>query len=98
MHLDIGDFMLRGEKLVNEAAKSELWVDEATGELVVKNNENKVTVWEKSIDLVCVHRFHVIFYDFCNDRVTQVHSIYDTDKPIRFTGDWEKLTWKINAL
>lgn len=98
VHLKLGEFLARGEKLVADDGRCEMWIDEKSGELVVKNSESRVNVLGKCFDVVCVHRFHIVFYDMLNSRVTHAHSIYDTNRSFRFTGEWEKLTWKLDML
>ena len=98
VHLNTGEFLLPGEKLVAKDGSCEMWIDETSNELVIRNNDDTYVVTEaqKGFSVVCVHRFHVIFYDQNNSRVTYAHSFYNPNQLIRFTGEWDKLTWKID--
>lgn len=95
VNLKLGEFLLRGEKLVAEDGRSEMWIDEANGELILKDTEGRLITLGRGFDIVCVHKFHLIFYDLMNSRVFQSHAFYDANRFYRFTGEWNKQSWKI---
>jgi hypothetical protein len=92
--LKTGEFLLKGEKLVNKDGNVEVGIDDVTGELVCKEGEETRFVVAKDVDMVCLHRFHVVFYSQSTSRASKVHAVYDLSS-YRFLIEWDKFTWKI---
>lgn len=95
-HLNVGEWMLRDEKLVQQDDQFELAIDENTGNLVFRslNLEQrpvKSFVIARNIDSIWLHRFHTVFYNHDSTTYT-AHSLYNSIAAYKFFIEWDNST------
>ena len=91
-HLNVGEYMLQDEKLVQKDDQYELAIDKQSGNLVFRSltdQPKKSFVIARNIDNIWLHRFHTIYYNHTNSTTYAAHSLYNKISAYKFFIEWD---------